>query len=163
MQFFSETVLEVWRQRHASVRQERTRLEGEVAELCRRMDELDSAFIFQRSVDQKTYERQRDLLREKHAAAELRLEDMAIEDLDIDGVLGFARHVLTDASRLWGQASLHNKQRMQQAFFPEGVEITLADGIRTSATCLAFTELQPLGRGEKDLASPTGFEPVSPP
>jgi hypothetical protein len=106
-------------------------------------------------VDQRTYERQRDLLREKLAVGELRLEDAADEGLDVEGILEFANKVLTDAARLWEQASPTNKQRLQQVFFPEGVEHAATAGIRTAVTCLAFTGVRPRASGEFGLASLT--------
>ena len=39
----------------------------------------------------------------------------------IDGVLAFAEHVVTNASRLWIEAELDRKQWFQQALFPEGL------------------------------------------
>jgi hypothetical protein len=35
-----------------------------------------------------------------------------------------AQDVLTNAAKLWEQGTPSNRQRLQQAFFPEGVELT---------------------------------------
>jgi hypothetical protein len=45
----------------------------------------------------------------------------AVDELDVEGILAFAERILLRASDLWVQASLDDKQRLQQLFFPEGV------------------------------------------
>jgi len=54
-----------------------------------------------------------------------------LEDIDVEGILAFAERVLPSASNLWVQASLNQKQRLQQLFFPEGVRF---DGKRIVGT-----------------------------
>ena len=44
-----------------------------------------------------------------------------LEELDVEGILAFAERVLPRAADLWVQASLDQRQRLQQLFFPEGV------------------------------------------
>ena len=50
----------------------------------------------------------------------MRIRDLppTLEEMDVEGILGFAERVLR-ASHLWVQASLDDKQRLQQLFFPE--------------------------------------------
>src|SRR5262249_60434613 len=98
------------------------------------------AFLHERSIDRQTYERQRDQLREQLALAEIELNDAVLDQLDIDGVLAFAEHVVTNAARLWIELDLIQKQRLQQVVFPEGLRF---DGVEfgTAVTCLAFKKL----------------------
>lgn len=65
------------------------------------MPAIDEAFLHERSIDRQTYERQRDQLREQLALAEIELNDAVLDQLDVDGVLAFAEHVVTNAARLW--------------------------------------------------------------
>jgi len=37
-----------------------------------------------------------------------------LEELEVEGILGFAERVLPSASNLWVQSSLTQKQRLQQ-------------------------------------------------
>ena len=69
--------------------------------------------------------------------AEIELSDVASEQLDVDGVLTFAEHVLMNAGKLWIELGLKQKQQFQQVLFPEGLPF---DGERlgTAVTCLAF-------------------------
>ena len=87
------------------------------------------------------------------------LEDARLEEIDVEGLLGFAEHVLANAARLWTEASAEQKQRLQSVLFPEGLR--LRDGrFGTALTCLAFTQLAEIQTRESGMASPTGFEPV---
>ena len=42
-----------------------------------------------------------------------------LDELDVEGILAFAERVLPCAADLWVQASLEQRQRFQQLFFPE--------------------------------------------
>jgi site-specific DNA recombinase len=158
MRLFNEIVLDVWRQRQASARETRARLQGQVSGHRQKLDDLDDAFLFRHVIDQRTYERQRDLLREKVALAEVELDEATGENLEVEAILAFAQEVLTNAARLWEQAPLEHKQRLQRAFFPEGLVFD-GSGFRTAVTCLAFKALAGPESVETCLASPTGLEP----
>ena len=41
--------------------------------------------------------------------------------LDVEGLLEFALLVLRDASRLWSEAGVEQRQKTQCVFFPEGL------------------------------------------
>ncbi|MEY4636856.1 MAG: hypothetical protein RJA55_2654, partial [Acidobacteriota bacterium] len=110
--------------------------------------------------------------------AELERSDFRSDELDVEGLLTFAEHVLENlsplwinagiadrrilprASDLWVQASLDHKQRLQQLFFPEGVAYDGKRFNRTAVTIPAFSWLRAVSEEESCVASPTGFEPV---
>ena len=77
------------------------------------------------------------------------------------GILAFAERVLPRAADLWVQASLDQRQRFQQLFFPEGMAFDGQRFVGTAATAPAFSylrEIRPAGDGVVDL---TGIEPVT--
>ena len=74
----------------------------------------------------------------------------------------FAEYVLTDAARLWVEAPLDQKQRLQQVIFPRGVTYSPKRGFGTAETSVIFRLLQVVGGGKAEEVSPTGFEPVLP-
>ena len=76
-----------------------------VSQKKERLDRIDEAFLHERSIDRQTYERQRDQLREQLALVEIELNDAVLDQLDIDGVLAFAEHVVTNA-RAFGSNSI---------------------------------------------------------
>ena len=70
----------------------------------------------------------------------------------------FAETVLLNAARLWLNASLDEKQRLQRALFPEGIEF--ADGIcRTGSTGLLFSGLEKVQVENERMVGPCGLEP----
>ena len=162
MRLFREIVLDVWKQHEADAIQQRKAVARRGTELRRRLDRLEETFIYKSSIDQATYDRQRDKLREEMALADIELHDAKLDELDVEGILGFADHLLTNAARIWTEASLDQRQRLQQVFFPEGLQFD-GEAFGTAVTCLAFSDFEALRPTGTDVASPTGFEPVSQP
>jgi hypothetical protein len=58
--------------------------------------------------------------------------------------LAFAEHVVTNAARLWIELGLEDRQRLQQALFPEGLSFD-GEKFGTAVTCLAFKKLEKVG------------------
>ena len=158
MGLFNALVLDVWKDRQSESERLRRELESVVRHKRERLDRVDEAFLHERSIDRQTYERQRDQLREQVELAEIELNDRAIGQLDVEGVLAFAEHVMTNADRLWMELGLDQRQQLQQVLFPEGLRF---DGKRfgTAATCLPFKQLGANGELKTEVASPPGFEP----
>ena len=120
---------------------------------CGRRYRRRCRFRHERSIDRQTYERQRDQLREQVALAEMELNDAVLDQLDLDGVLAFAEHIVTNSARLWTELDLAQRQRLQSVLFPEGLRF---DGERfgTAVTCLAFKRLDGTGESNSGMASP---------
>ena len=95
MRLFNEIVLDVWNARLGEAKKLRSKLEAVVRQKQKRLDRIEDAFLHERSIGRQTYERQRDKLREQLSLAEMELSDAVLGDLDVEGVLGFAEHVLT--------------------------------------------------------------------
>ncbi len=68
-------------------------------------------------------------------------------------ILAFAERVLPRASDLWVQASLEQRQRLQQLFFPNGVVFDGNRFVRTGVSTHAFKYLTPDLPAENNLAS----------
>ena len=159
MSFFRAVVLDAWKGRCALAGSLRAELGGRLLDLEHREELLDEAFLYKKQIDRQTYERQRDKLREDVALIRIELEDARLDEIDVEGILGFAEHVLGNAARLWMNASPDQKQRLQRVFFPE--RLRFRDGrFGTAVTCLAFKQMAANCKEDSSLASPTGFEPV---
>ena len=117
-----------------------------------------SALVFKQAIAQISYERQRDRLRQETALAEIELHDSKLEELDVETATDFAMHFLSNAGRIWIEATPTQKLRFQDAVFPEGVTF---DGreVGTERTCLAFSYLQDIQDEESGMVGPPGFEP----
>jgi len=71
----------------------------------------------------------------------------------VEGILAFAERVLPRASDLWVQASLNQKQRLQQLFFPEGVAFDGNRFNRTATTAPLFNYLAPFESADEKMVS----------
>src|SRR5882672_10460764 len=94
-------------------------------------------------------------LREELTLAQIDRHAEAIEEIDVAGILAFAERVLPRASDLWVQASLNQKQRLQQLFFPDGIAFDGKRFVRTAVTTHAFNYLTCADGSENQVASPT--------
>jgi putative transposase len=99
---------------------------------------------------------QRDKLRQELTLAELAAHEAKIEAFDVEGILGFAEHLLANAGRLWAEGALEQRQLIQRAIFPEGLPF---DGreVGTGVTCLAFMRLPASDGVQNGMASPPGL------
>jgi DNA invertase Pin-like site-specific DNA recombinase len=159
MALFRAIVLDVWKKRCSGAASLRVSLESRLAVLQRREAQLEDAFVYERRIDAESYERQRDRMRQDIAFVRIELEDARLEEIDVEGLLGFAEHVLGNAARLWLDATADQRQRLQRVLFPQGLRFR--DGrFGTAVTCLAFAQLAEVENRKSGLASPTGFEPV---
>ncbi len=152
MSLFRAIVLDGWKRRRAEAGQAQTELEARVAHLQRREAMLEEAFLYEKRIDAKTYERQRDTMREDIALVRIELEDARLEEIDVEGLLGFAEHLLGNAARLWMEATAEQKQRLQRVLFPQGLRLKNGQ-FGTAVTCLAFKQLLENGKQGNGLAS----------
>ena len=113
MRLLKESVLHVWQDRKASVKNEVASAEQRAKAIQQKLDRLDDAFIFERSIDLDTYERQRDRLREQLTLVEIDRHGSKLEELDVEGILasqsGCYRVLrISGSSRRWSSASGFN-------------------------------------------------------
>ena len=69
----------------------------------------------------------------------------------MEGILAFAERILPRAADLWVQASLDQRQRFQQLFFPDGIAFDGNRFIGTGATAPAFSYLREIRTGNEGL------------
>jgi site-specific DNA recombinase len=160
MRLVKELVLRAWERRKAEVGCEAAEAERQTKAIQQKLDRLDEAFIYAEAIGQGTYERQRDRLRQELTLTQIDKHSVDLEKFAVEGILAFAERVLPRASDLWVQASLNQKQRLQQLFFPDGIAFDGKRFVRTAVTTHAFNYLTCADGSENEVASPTGFEPV---
>ena len=162
VRLFREIVLDVWKQEQADTGGTRRQLQRNLDDLVAKKDRVVDAFLHRGVIDQRTYERQVDKLDEEITLAETALHDARLDELDVEGVLAFAEYALTNPGRLWIEASLGQKQRLQKVLFPQGVTYSPEGVFGTAEISVIFRLLQALPAQKESEASPTGFEPVLP-
>jgi hypothetical protein len=66
--------------------------------------------------------------------------------------------LLLNAPRLWVESSLEQKQRLQEVFFPHGVQFENG-AYRTTETSMIFFELEEIPAQKEGLVALPGIEP----
>ena len=161
MRLLKETVVKVWKERRAAVQTDLQAAEQARQKLQKKLDRLDEAFLYERSIDIDTYDRHADRVREQMTLLKIDEHTSKLEELDVEGILAFAERVLPRAADLWVQASLDQRQRLQQLFFPKGVAFDGNGFVGTAVTAPAFSYLQAVEGGGKRVVDQTGIEPVT--
>jgi DNA invertase Pin-like site-specific DNA recombinase len=151
MRLLKESVLRIWKTRQATVRESITATERAAKAIQQKLDRLDEAFLYDRSIDIDTYDRHAEKLRQELALARMDRHASELDELDVEGILAFAERVLPRAADLWVQASLEQRQRFQQLFFPEGIAFDGNGFVRTAVTAPAFSYLREIGAGKEGL------------
>ncbi|HEV8574162.1 MAG TPA: zinc ribbon domain-containing protein, partial [Dehalococcoidia bacterium] len=159
MRLVKDRILHVWEQRRAEAKDRTAEQQRRLHAIQQKLDRLDEAFLYSESIDITSYGRQRDKLREELTLAQIDHHAEAIDELDVQGILAFAERVLPRASDLWVQASLDQKERLQQLFFPEGVAFDGDRFNRTAVTAPLFKYLAPPESADERVVSRLGIEP----
>ena len=115
------------------------------------------AHVHAKTIDRETYDSRMARENEVLALARMELHDTEVEELDVEGLLGFAAHLLTNASRLWLALDLDQKLRFQSVLFPSGVTFD-GESFRTPETSSIFNYLRALSAENGNVASPTGLD-----
>jgi hypothetical protein len=161
MRLVKNRVLHAWRDLKADAKQRGVEIERSQKTIQEKLDRLDEAFLFDRTIDIERYDRHRDKLREELTLVQMDRHATELEELDVEGILAFAERVLPSASNLWVQSSLNQKQRLQQLFFPDGVRFDGKRIVGTGTTLPVFNYLSPVSEQKKEVVDQTGIEPVT--
>lgn len=156
MRLVKEHVLVAWRTLQADARATAATAERRVRQIQERLDRLDDAFLFAQSIDQNTYARQRDRMREELTLARMNQHGAAIDELDVEGILAFAEAVLPSAARIWSQASLMHRQRLQRVFFSQGLAFDGKRLHRTAASIPFINQLRVIQGAKSGMVDQTG-------
>lgn len=98
----------------------------------------------------------RNKLRQELTLTQIDEHSVAVEKIDVEGIPAFAERVLPRASDLWVQASLHQRHRLQELFFPDGIAFDGKRFVRTGVTANAFRHLTAADSSRNNVVSPTG-------
>jgi hypothetical protein len=161
MRLVKDRVLHAWQDLKADAKQRMVEVERKQEAIQEKLDRLDEAFLYERTIDIERYDRHRDKLREELTLVQMDRHATELEELDVEGILAFAERVLPSASNLWVQSSLNQKQRLQQLFFPEGVRFDGKKLVGTGLTLPVFNYLSPVSESKKEVVDQTGVEPVT--
>ena len=154
---FREIVLDCWKTEASETQKAAAQLDRRVSEIRQKLQRVEDEYLAD-DIDRRSYREQLDRLRYDLALAEIDRNDARVEETDVEGVLAFAQHIMSNAAPLWTYASADDRMALQTALFPNGL-VWDGAGFGTATTCLAFNQLPGFGGIENGMASPPGFEP----
>jgi len=121
-----------------------------------KLDRLNQALAdgtMDRDAYQQTYPKLSAELRAlEHDAVEYRLEE-----LDVDAMLKFARHLLSQPGRLWADAGTETKIELQRALFPHGLVVNQDLKFSTHPSDFESMSYVLFSAHQEDMASPRGI------
>ena len=161
LQALRESVLEIWKKRQSEIEDFKEIRQKRKIRIEERKQRLIEAFVYQQALDPETYRREMDRIREEEVVVDVELHENRMDELDVEGVLAFAEHVVLNARRLWSEYDLKRRRQLQKVLFPSGLHFD-GEGFGTPVTCLFFKNLEAETGMESQMVSPTGFEPVMP-
>ncbi len=161
MRLLKESVLQVWKARKAEVEADLANAERKAQTIQQKLDRLDEAFLFEQSIDIDVYDRHAEKLRQELTLLRMDHHASEVEELDVEGILTFAERILPRTADLWVQASLDQRQRFQQLFFPDGIAFDENGFVGTAVTAPAFSYLRTMEDGNERMVDLTGIEPVT--
>ena len=161
LKLLSVAVLERWSDQQKGVNTRRHAADQRVADALKRKERLVEVYVYEAAIDKETYQEHLARVEEELTLAELELYDAKVNEFDVEGVIAFAEHLVSHASRLWAEAELDQRQRLQKLFFPEGLKWAGGE-FRTAVTCPYFYNLEGTSGAESRMVARTGFEPVLP-
>ena len=161
MRLFEEIVRDAWKGRHAAILDRQEALRRRLRELQERENRLVDAHLYQGKIDEETFRRQSQRLRDDMDQIRSQIREARLESMNIDETLRFAKSLLGDPAAFWERAAPEHRPRLQKAIYPNGLGF---DGklVGTAETSLAFSYLKDIQARKEDMASPTGLEPVLP-
>jgi hypothetical protein len=114
VRLLKESVLQVWRARKEAVRAELADADRHAKAIQAKLDRLDEAFLFERSIDIDVYDRHAEKLRQELTLLRMDRHASEVEELDVEGILAVAERILPRAADLCVQSSLDQRQRPPQ-------------------------------------------------
>jgi hypothetical protein len=129
-------------------------LSGKQKRFSRSWTDWNEAYLYTETIDLTSYGSETGCARSSRSRRSTNTPSTS-KSLTVEGVLAFTERVWPRAADLWVEASLNQKQQLQQLFFGEGVAFDGKQFVRTAVTANAFKYLTAAQSGENEVASPT--------
>lgn len=159
VKLFGEVLKDVWDIRQEESRKLSANLRRRIDQILVQRERLEGARIFERSINQDTYERQARKVSESLTDAQMELAGCEGMRVDLKALLSHALPMLSTLKSSWQSGDLPLKQKLQAAIFPSGLKFD-SESFGTAVTSSVFNVLQGIEDGNTCMATPTGIEPV---
>jgi hypothetical protein len=149
MRLLKESVLQIWKGRKEAVRVGLADAECRGKAVQLKLDRLDEAFLFERSIDIDVYDRHAEKLRQELTLLRIDRHASEVEELDVEGILGFAERILPRARRTSGCSRRPNSASGSNDSLSGRNRVRRKSLVRTAVTVPAFSHLREIGSGRE--------------
>ncbi len=160
LECFEDAFRGMWEEAHRDASRKRTVLQAKIEAIDRKKDHLLRVYVYQEGIDKETYTSELKRLNEEADMTHVALYKDCPGDTDVEPVLETMRVFSSNCARLWKQAPYELKVELQSCLFPAGA-LYANERISNRVTLPFFNDLRADQVPISQMASPTGFEPVS--
>lgn len=137
---FKEAVAEVWREKQKTSLQAISVLITDADQIRRRLKKLqDMWYDSDPDLDRETFRSERKRLQDELDKVNYDLRTLQDRIVDLDVLLDYALDVLEDASKLWLNADVEQRYKIQETLFPDGLGYSPDEGFRNPVNSRAFS------------------------
>lgn len=140
LRLFKAVMLDFWNDKRKEAASYVRGLQKQLEALKIKKERLEEAFIYEKSIDQGTYNEQGAKLKQDITLKELEISENRLDEVDFEGLLDHASFVISNPEKVWEQEGLAQKQRLQKVLFPDGA-IFGKGGFGTSKPAFIYTLL----------------------
>jgi site-specific DNA recombinase len=150
IKLFKEVFVKRWKEVHEAELVEQARLSASIEQLRARKSRVVELFI-DGSLSRVEKEEQVLQIETDIFKQELALSDNHDDVTTAAGVIDFGTELMHNAPNLWKSADLKNRQRLQQAIFPDGLSYSFVDGFGTAKTSNLYVVVEQLSNNNSNL------------
>ncbi len=140
---FREVVRDVWKRKNSQQQDTLNQARRKIEEMEHTRQEIFNFFIAHRISDEE-FKRQTERIDSMLAGAKELETESLIAQAELDRLLSFAEWMTWNADRVWCEAPMADRIRIQRAFFPEGV-VAFEEALGTHPSASFLKEFLPPG------------------
>ncbi len=176
LKLFKEIVIRRWNEEFREVQEKRRNVDRQIQDV----EDEKNAVIKQNLkgiYDDETTKDQLDRIELKKAELKLARTELYEGEMEKEAIVDYAINFMANASALWREAELADRQRFQKMIYPDGIPYIFGEGFGTAEMGLCYEEIKLIeAKKQKEatlvgasfadnntLVVPRGIEPLFPP
>jgi site-specific DNA recombinase len=156
---FAQILERTWKLRQSDTDSSIRKLAAEIADKKTLQNKLRTKWLNgDKYVTDELFQQMDGQFEQELAVLQARIMDTSHEQATFEQLLAFSRSMLVDISLAWERADIDQKQRVQNALFPRGLNYSPSEGILNCDNDSLFSQLEDFVHGKVSLARPERFE-----
>lgn len=160
MKLFREVVVKKWNNAHQDEKRRTSELQQKIDVLEKRRQTIIDKFLDGHLLPEEKLE-QSALVDSELLRTKLLMSETAEHAVNADVLINFGINMISNLPKLWRIADTVERQRLQQAVFPEGLTYSFEHGFRTAVTGELYGVLEQLGQKDSNVVGVVGLEPTT--